>query len=117
MLNIYLITKVCKLQETMKGDSIVYYGEIGDKFYIVLEGVVEIYKPIYVEKVDAPLDFINTLNKIKKMDGNDLKYNRIKNINRNFFDNLSLKGSNSSLNIMKYRQVFIMEEDEKLGEF
>ena len=116
-LKVEKLTKVCKLQETMKGDSIVYYGEIGDKFYIVLEGVVEIYKPIYVEKADSPIDFIKSLNKIKKMDGNDLKFNRIKNKNRNFFDNLSLKGSNSSLNIMKYRQVFIMEEDEKLGEF
>ena len=111
------LTKVCKLQETMKGDSIIFFGEIGDKFYIVLEGVVEIYKPIYVEKAEFPLDFINTLNKIKKMDGNDLKYNRIKNKNRNFFDNLSLKGSISSLDSMKYKQVFIMEEDEKLGEF
>ena len=116
-LKVEKLTKVCKLQETMKGDSIIYFGEIGDKFYIVLEGIVEIYKPIYVEKAEAPLDFINMLNKIKKMDGNDLKYNRIIEKNKNFFDNLSLKGNNSSLNIMKYKQVFIMEEDEKLGEF
>ena len=48
-LKVEKLTKVCKLQETMKGDSIIYFGEIGDKFYIVLEGIVEIYKPIYVE--------------------------------------------------------------------
>ena len=59
----------------MKGDPIINYGEVGDKFYIVLEGIVEIFKPIYVEIALSPADFINKLDNIKKMDGTDLRYN------------------------------------------
>ena len=73
-LKVEKLTKVCKLQKTMKGDPIINYGEIGDKFYIVLEGIVEIFKPIYVEIALSPADFINKLDNIKKMDGTDLRY-------------------------------------------
>ena len=117
-LKVEKLTKVCKLEKTMKGDSIINYGEIGNKFYIVLEGIVEIYKPIYVEVVLSPTEFINKINDIKKIDGTDLRYNRIKNKNKTFFESLNDKNLDSSLvNYMKYKQVFIMEEEEKLGEF
>jgi CRP-like cAMP-binding protein len=117
-LKVEKLTKVCKLQKTMKGEPIINYGEIGDKFYIVLEGIVEIFKPIYVEAALSPTEFIKKINNIKKMDGTDLRYNRIKNKNKTFFDSLNDKNFDSSLvNYMKYKQVFIMEEEEKLGEF
>ena len=112
------LTKVCKLQKTLKGDSIINYGEIGDKFYIVLEGVVEIYKPIYIDVALTPNEFIKKLENIKKMDGTDLRYNRIKNKNKTFFDSLSDKNMSFGVgNFMKYKQVFVLEEEEKLGEF
>ena len=119
-LKVEKLTKVCKLQKTMKGDSIINYGEIGDKFYIVLEGMVEIYKPKYVEVAMTPNDFINTLDKMAKLDGNDLRYNRIKSRNLTFFESLAEKekvGVVVDYNYMKYKQFFIMEEDEKMGEF
>ena len=119
-LKVEKLTKVCKLEKTMKGDSIINFGEIGDKFYIVLEGIVEIYKPKYVEVALTPGDFINTLNIIRRLDGNDLRYNRIKSKNMTFFDSVAEKENMNVLidyNYMKYKQVFIMEEEEKLGEF
>ena len=119
-LKVEKLTKVCKLQKTMKGDAIINFGEIGDKFYIVLEGMVEIYKPKYVEMILAPRDFISTLNTIQKIDGNDLRYNRIKDKNMAFFDSLAEKENTNAIvdyNYMKYKQVFIMEEEDKLGEF
>ena len=55
------------------------------------------------------------------MDGTDLRYNRIKNKNKTFFESLNDKNDknidSSLVNYMKYKQVFIMEEEEKLGEF
>ena len=41
------LIKIGKLEIYHKGDSIIRYGEIGDKFYIVLDGIVEIFKPKY----------------------------------------------------------------------
>ena len=117
-LKVEKLTKVCKLQKTLKGDSIINYGEIGDKFYIVLEGKVEIYKPIYVEITVTPSEFIGSLYKIKKMDGNDLRFNRIKEKNKIFFESLEEKEKiDFSFNFMKYKQLFIMEKEEKLAEF
>ena len=119
-LKVEKLAKVCKLEKAMKGESIINFGEIGDKFYIVLEGVVEIYKPIYVEISATPNDFINALNKMKMLDGNELRYNRLKEKNKTFFDSLVEKDKRSEIleiNYMKYKQVFIMEEYEKLAEF
>ena len=117
-LKVEKLTKVCKLQKTKKGDSIINFGEIGDKFYIVLEGMVEIFKPVYVEITATPIEFMNTLNKMRKLDDTDLKYNRIKEKNKAFFDALEDKANFFTLNnTMKYKQVFIIENEEKLGEF
>ena len=119
-LKVEKLTKVCRVEKTLKGDSIINFGEIGDKFYIVLEGVVEIYKPRYVEIAATPYDFINSIDKMRALDGNDLRYNRIKEKNKTFFDNLVEKDDMTQeleINYMKYKQVFIMEEYEKLGEF
>ena len=117
-LKVEKLTKVCKLQKTLKGDSIINFGEIGDKFYIVLEGKVEIYKPVYVEITATPSEFIGTLYKIRKMDGNDLRFNRIKEKNKIFFESLEEKEKiDFSFNFMKYKQLFIMEKEEKLAEF
>ena len=119
-LKVEKLTKICKLEKSFKGESIITFGEIGDKFYIVLEGIVEIFKPKFVEINEAPGDFINLLERIREMDGNDLRYKRIKNKNHDFFKNFKdkeLKEIGKEFEHMKYEQLFFMEDEEKMGEY
>ena len=145
-LKVEKLTQVCRSEKFFKGESIINYGEIGDKFYIVIEGVVEIYKPKYIEVELLPNEFINLLKKIKEVEGNILKYERIKEKNKIFFDTYSNRNKKSELNSkisnnsevsqiseqtgseqsgnsgidinkLKYKQVFSMEIEEKMGEF
>ena len=139
------LTKICRLEKIFKGDSIINYGEIGDKFYIVLEGTVEVFKPKYIEIEVLPNEFISLLNKIKETEGNLLKYERIKEKNKIFFETyserskhkeISSKNSNtqnsqssnrngskpsstsrSEIDKLIYKQVFLMEDEEKMGEY
>ena len=119
-LKVEKLTKICKVEKYFKGESIITFGEIGDKFYIVLEGMVEIYKPKFVEINETPGDFLNLLIRIKEMDGNDLRYKRIKNKNYDFFVNFPDIDINTLIREfeqIKYKQIFFMEEDEKKGEY
>ena len=135
------LTKICRLEKDFKGESIINFGEEGDKFYIVLEGTVEIFKPKYEEVSMLPSEFIDLLNKIKEMDGNLLRYDRIKEKNIIFFEtyleqnkqneNTDRKDKNNNLNFnnqkisnsnhkienLENKQIFIMESEEKLGEY
>ena len=77
------LTKICKLEKYSPGEIIILYGDIGDKFYIVLEGSIEIYKPEYVEELMTPYDFLIILNKLREED--ELKYERVKSKNDNFY--------------------------------
>ena len=112
-LKVEQITRICRLEKIYKNESIINYGEIGDKFYIVLEGMT-------------------MLNKIKNNENNLLKYERIKEKNKIFFDvisndnekknineviNVQKAKSRIDINLLKNKQVFIMEEEEKLGEY
>ena len=60
------LTKIIKLEEFFPGESIINFGELGQKFYIVLEGFVEIYKPIYESIFASKNEFIQMLKYIKK---------------------------------------------------
>ena len=114
-LKVEKLTKICHIEKNFKGESIINYGEIGDKFYIVLEGIVEVYKPKYVEIELLPNDFINMLNLIKERDGNDLRYDRIKEKSSKQSQRTGTK--RSSVDNLKYKQVFLMEDEEKMGEY
>ena len=70
------LTKICKLEKYSPNEIIILYGDIGDKFYIVLEGSIVIYKPEYIEEQMKPIDFLRMLNKLKEED--ELKYERVK---------------------------------------
>ena len=135
------IIKICRLEKKNKGESIINFGEEGDKFYIVLEGTVVVFKPKYEEINILPNDFINLMNRIKEKDGDLLRYNRIKEQNIIFFntyseqqqeqnENINNEGKFNSLNFMnrkpnrrseidnlKHKQIFIIESEEKLGEY
>ena len=131
-LKVEQITRICRLEKIYKNESIINYGEIGDKFYIVLEGIVEVYRPKYIDIELYPNEFMAMLNKIKNNENNLLKYERIKEKNKIFFDvisndnekkninkviNVQKDKSRIDINLLKNKQVFIMEEEEKLGEY
>jgi hypothetical protein len=88
-LKVEQITKICRIEKKYKNESIINYGEIGDKFYIVLEGIVEVYRPKYIDIELYPNEFMTMLNKIKNNENNLLKYERIKEKNKIFFDVIS----------------------------
>jgi CRP-like cAMP-binding protein len=108
------------LEKVSTGEAIIKLGEIGDKFYIVLEGIVEIFKPKYIEISKTPYDYMILLNDIKEADGNELRYKRILEKNIDFFHNLKDLDIHSLLKEvehMNYKQTFLMEEYEKMGEY
>ena len=45
------LVSVLNIESFKENAPIINYGEEGDKFYIVLEGTVGVYKPIYIEKI------------------------------------------------------------------
>jgi hypothetical protein len=97
-LKVEQITRICRLEKIYKNESIINYGEIGDKFYIVLEGIVEVYRPKYIDIELYPNEFMTMLNKIKNNENNLLKYERIKEKNKIFFDVISNENEKKNIN-------------------
>ena len=110
------LTKICQLEKFSPGEIIILYGDIGDKFYIVLEGSIAIYKPEYVEELMKPIDFIRLLNKLKEED--KLKYERVKNKNDNFyFDTTEIDKIDPNTAFMRTKFNFLVEVEDKKGEY
>ena len=110
------IAKICKLEKFGPNETIILYGDIGDKFYIVLEGQVEVYLPEYFEKEMSQYEFMQILEKTKRID--KLKYERLKSKNINFnFDNVDLSMIEGNTNFMKNKFNFFLEKDDKKGEY
>ena len=115
-LKVEKLTKICKLEKFSPGEIIILYGDIGDKFYIVLEGLVEIYKPEYVEQSMTTFEFLKILNKVKEED--ELKFERIKNKNDNFsFDTMELDKIDKNTYFMRNKFKFLFEVEDKKGEY
>ena len=110
------LTKICKLEVFTPGQVIILYGDIGDKFYIVLEGLVEIYKPEYIEETLTTYQYLKILNKIK--DEDILKYERIKKKNENFyFETIDMDRIDPDTAFMRSKFNFFLEEEQKKGEY
>ena len=110
------IAKICKLKKFGPNETIILYGDIGDKFYIVLEGQVEVYLPEYFEKEMSQYEFMQILEKTKRID--KLKYERLKSKNINFnFDNVDLSMIEGNTSFMKNKFNFFLEKDDKKGEY
>ena len=125
------ITKISRLEIFIKDSTIIKFDDIGDKFYIVLKGKVEVFKPKFIEKEETPNNFLKLLKKIKDIEDNEGKYWRLKNKNADFFKHLPNKIINNKnksknkkkiifqneLDEMELKQLFYFEIDEKMGEY
>ena len=110
------LVKICKLEKFDPDDIIIFYGDIGEKFYIVLEGKVAIYIPEFIHKEITLYEFLNYLEETKII--NKLKYERIKSKNKGFnFDKFNINEIDPNSNDMKTIYNFCLENDEKLGEY
>ena len=101
-----------------KNNVIIKYGDIGDKFYVLLKGSVGVYKPIYIKKTMSVWDFFNLLLDIKNKYNDISKYERI--IKKNSFIGLDydiLINLSSEHELMKQEYNFIIEEEELMGIF
>ena len=52
------ITKISRLETFQKDSTIIKFDDIGDKFYILLKGKVEVFKPKFIEKEETPNNFL-----------------------------------------------------------
>ena len=114
------LEKLCKVlnYETFSAkETIINYGETGEKFYIVFNGQIGVYKPIYVEK-DMSLNEFYSYMMYLKNNNQILKMNRIMEKNQHLNIDLTvLAGTPENSYFMRKIVTFIMEENEKLGEF
>ena len=114
------LDKLCKVlnYETFSPkETIINFGEPGEKFYIVFNGTVGVYKPIYKEKEMSLNEFYSYMMFLKK---NQKIYKMKRIIEKNQHLNIDLNIlSNTPENsyYMRRTLTFIMEENEKLGEF
>ena len=110
------LAKICKLEKFEPNDTIIFYGDIADKFYIVLEGKVTIYIPEFIHKEITVYEYLNLLEEIKKE--NKLKYERIKSKNKELnLDNININEMNPNSEERETLHNFYFEYDEKLGEY
>ena len=116
------ITKICKLEFAKKGSTIIEFGDIGEKFYVVMEGVVEIFKPHFIEIKETPRNFLKLLKKIKQKDGESKSYKRIRNKNSKILMMIEEQINNEKKVYKEFEnldieETFYNEVEEKMGEY
>jgi len=117
-LKVEKLTKIARLEVFPPGENIINYGETGDKFYIVLEGSVEVYKPIYESISATTNEFIKILQDIKNNEKNEKKYLRIKAYNKERnIDITDYENIDSKMDFMNVKSDFFIEKMEKLGQY
>ena len=75
------IISVLNYESFKKDEHIIYFGEIGDKFYILLSGTVSIYKPSPKNMNMTLHDYVDYLVRIRDYEKNLLKFERVQNYN------------------------------------
>ena len=116
------IIKYAKLELIQANKIIFNYGESGDKFYILLQGSVSLFKPEYKEMYLTPYEFYEYITQIKDVDLDILKYERILEKNSNILGKNIKNKDLSYLSKNKFyynfsKKKFFIEKMEKVGEF
>ena len=112
------IVSVLNLEKYNPNQYIMKFGEVGDKFYIVLKGKVALYKPIYNRKEMTLQKYSNLMYDIKYHELDQLKYDRmIEKNNHLIIDVEILFKLDSNAQSMKQKSFFFIEEDQQLGIF
>ena len=112
------IMSVLNLEIFKPGQEIIRFGEEGNKFYILINGKVTLFKPIYVQKEMKLKEYISLMEDLKNNPSEDLKYKRIN--EKNAYLNLDLEmlfNMNKNTYHMNRPLTFFIEEDQNLGEF
>ena len=108
---------VLKYEEVKQGKNIVTYDEEGDKCYILLEGMISIYKPIYTNVQMTLREYISYLKDCDLKDPSTVTRKRIMAKNNHIeFDIYKFMGSSIfSLNNLEKYNIFV-EKFEKVYE-
>ena len=112
------LAKIIKLEIFPPDVNIIRYGDMADKFYIVLEGYVEVYKPIYESIFVTNNEFIKILKDIKYFEKDENKYLRVKDYNKERnFDISDYENISPDMDFMNVKANFYIEKLEKLGKY
>lgn len=116
--DIYKLDKlinVLEIETYKPNETIINYGEQGNKFYILLLGTVSIYKPIFNEKEMCLGDFIKYARNVKHH-APKVKYERLKEMNN--FLSLDIDYLIKAKEYQQHQSKFIfhLEDQEKINE-
>ena len=97
-----------------KGEHIIHFGEIGDKFYILLSGTVSIYKPSPKNMNMTLHDYVDYLVRVRDLEKNLLKFERIQDYNSSI-DRVKLLIINYNSSKLPYstKKIPIVIEEER----
>ncbi len=115
------IEKISKIIQVLtyecfnKDEYIINYGEIGDKFFILLSGTVNVYKPSPKNIYMTLYDYVKYLVNIRDVEKNLLKFERIQNYNSNV-DQDKLLAINYNVEKLPYssKKLPLVIEEERL---
>jgi CRP-like cAMP-binding protein len=108
------IISVLNYESFNKGEHIINFGDIGDKFYIVLSGIVGIYKPS-PKNMDMTLkEYVDYLVRIRDWEKNMTKFERVQNYNSNI-DKIKLLIINYNSSKLPYstKKIPVIVEEER----
>ena len=112
------LAKIARIKICYPGESIIRYGEIGDKFYVVMEGKIQIYKPMYEGVQLTPIEFIKYMNNIQLIEKDEDKYSRLKEFNKNKnFDLDKYMNYAPNTNVMNTKRDVFIEKLELMGSY
>ena len=108
------IISVLNYETFQKDQHIIHFGEIGDKFYILLTGSVSIYKPS-PKNVNMTLhDYVDYLVRIRDLERNLIKFERVQNYNSSIDRvKLLLVNYNSSKLPYSNKKIPVVIEEER----
>ena len=108
------IISVLNYESFRKDEHIIYFGEIGDKFYIILSGTVSIYKPSPKNMNMTLHEYVDYLVRVRDREKNLLKFERIQNYNSNI-DKVKLLIINYNSSKLPYsaKKIPVIIEEER----